>query len=225
MIPRKEIRLFETELNGKLIKYRPWKTKEEKEYLVLSEIEDEMPLEKLYNAMVLPCLENPEIELSSIEKEVLMVKIRQKSVGESIEFSYKCVNEECNKVAESEIQIEDMYQYTPSLLDSVTFDEITVTFKKTIPDDTNEYNAKEQLFMEFVNAVESITIDNEVYKDFTLAEIADYFDDMEAMDFDKFYGYYHENKESILYYAEAECLFCGTLQNINIDQIPNFFPW
>ena len=88
---------YEIRLGQKVIKFRSWKTKDEKAYLILTESKDEITDEDLYETLILPCLEDKNLYLTNAELQKVIIEIRKKSLGESFEVKFICQNEKCKK--------------------------------------------------------------------------------------------------------------------------------
>jgi hypothetical protein len=224
MLPKAETRYYDYEINGKIIEFRAWKTKDEKEFLVMQASKDEMSDQDIFEFLVKPCLKDPSIALTEGEKQLVMLEIRKRSFGESVDVQYICGS--CKKYNESKLHIDKIVSYKPFTLEPVTKDGITVNFKDTI-------NTKLLLGLEgsdlnykrFLLHVASLTIDNQVYKDFSLDELGEYFDDLDAATFDYFFAELQEQMERVTYGSTVRCLFCGTEQDIGLGDLPNLFPW
>lgn len=224
MLPKFDEKFYEYEINNKVIKYKPWKTKDEKEFLIFQQSTEDESFDKLYDIMVAPCIETTE-ELTYGEKQMLLIEIRKKSYGEAVEFSFTCGK--CKTYNDVQMNISDVVTYKRGEFEPLTFEGIVITLKSPTTSKISDDNLSnvDKDFNTFVNHVDTVTKDGEVYKDFTFAEISEFFEQMPSKMFDYFFREYTKKVEGITYYAEGECINCKTKQNLNISKIPNFFPW
>lgn len=224
MLPKIEMTYYDFEINGKLIEFRAWKTKDEKEFLILQTTKDDINDEDLFNTLVKPCLKDPTIKLTEGEKQMLMIEIRKRSFGDTIDVQFTCGH--CKRYNETKMKLSDIVKYTPYKFGTITKNGISLTFHNVIDvtkiptDNVADYN-----FSKFVLHIESISINNEIHKDFTYQEAFDFFDDLDAEVFDYFFAEYSKQLENVTYNSVEKCMFCKTEQDIGLGDIPNLFPW
>ena len=222
MLPKFENKQYEFNINGKTIKFRPWKTKDEREFLILKESEGEVTFNQLYKSMALPCIEY-DGELTQGEKQMILFEIRKKSYGESVDFNFTCGD--CGSYNEAKFNIKDIVKYSPSDFKPQIKDGFTVTYKDPGDFDLTDVKEFDIEYYSFLYHIDTITYDNEVHKDFTIEELSEFFDDMPAELFDFFYSGFVTRIETIEYTAKSTCLNCKKEQDLEISQIPNLFPW
>lgn len=95
--------------NGKKIKYRPFVVKEEKILLLALESEDEQEITNAIVQIITNCVQSKvDIDdLSTFDIEYIFLNIRAKSVGETLEFSITCPDDNETQV-EVDINIDDI---------------------------------------------------------------------------------------------------------------------
>jgi hypothetical protein len=224
MLPKQEIKYYDFEINGKQVEFRQWKTKDEKEFLILKENSEELSDEDIFKSLVIPCLKDPSQKLTEGEKQMVMLEIRKKSLGESLDIQFTCGK--CSKYNEIKIKLSDIVKYKPFKLEQVTKNDISITFKdvidvtKLFSDNLTSYN-----FSKFVMHVDTVTINNEVYKADSFEDTYEFFDNMDVELFDFFYEKLASQAETINYEAKSKCIFCQSEQDIGLGDIPNLFPW
>lgn len=107
-------------LNGKKYKIESYKTRDELEYLeylfIHSDISEEDANLFLDEFLIKNGIENIS-ELSEIEKIILMLKIREISIGDELKVKYKCSH--CCNASEASININNMVKLSESHLDGV----------------------------------------------------------------------------------------------------------
>jgi hypothetical protein len=224
MLPKTETRYYDYEINGKTIEFRAWKTKDEKEYLIMQASKDEMSDQDIFEILVKPCLKDPNISLTEGEKQLVMLEIRKRSFGESVDVQFLCGS--CKKYNETKLNINEIVKYKPFKLEAITKDGITVNFKDTINIKLlNGFEGTKLNYQRFLLHIASLTIDNQVYKDFNLEELGEYFDNIDAETFDYFFAELQEQMEQVTYGGKVKCMFCNVEQDIGLGDLPNLFPW
>jgi len=126
-LPKIEVPVYKVKLNGinKLVKYRPYKVKEEKILLMALESDDR---ENIFNTIVdlcEECLYDDKIdikELSLVDLEKLIVSIRARSVGEEVKTNLKCPH--CEESTQVAINLEKMKEKKDdNIIDTLMVDE------------------------------------------------------------------------------------------------------
>jgi hypothetical protein len=224
MLPKAETRYYDYEINAKSIEFRAWKTKDEKEFLVMQASKDEMTDQDIFEILVKPCLKDPTVSLTEGEKQLVMLEIRKRSFGESVDVQYMCGA--CKKYNETKLNINKIVSYKPFKLEAVSKDGIVVNFKDTININLLKgFEGSTLNYQRFLLHVASLTIDNQVYKDFSIEELGEYFDNLEAETFDYFFAELQEQMEQVTYGSTVKCMFCNAEQDIGLGDLPNLFPW
>lgn len=215
--------------NGTKIKFRPWKTKDEKAFLTYVESVEEVTDEDFFEFLIKPCLEDKTIHLSDDDIQMVLIEIRKVSIGESFEMKYICNHEDCGKVNEIEIDFDDIVTYKfDKVKEFISDDEtIKITFGNVKNEDvfkekTRGVNSIEKTFIEMILRIEKVMIDGQVYDSFNYENAYAYVDNLDVKVFDKLLAYYKENKSSIKIEGDFNCLFCGTKNSFIFDEVPNF---
>jgi len=222
MLPIKSPKYYEYQINDKVIEFRAWKTIDEKEFLILKENKENITERDIYEYLIKPCLKDPSIPLTFGERQMLIIEIRKKSYGDNVDIRYVC--SECGKYNESQLSLSSMITYHPYNFSPVTVNGITVTFKP-FTEEIEEKDLVELNFKKFVRHVDTIAYDNKVYNDFTFDEACNFFNNLDASIFDKMFEALSKQIENITYDATATCFSCKHVQQIDLGDIPNLFPW
>lgn len=211
----------------KKVKFRPWKTKDEKAFLTFIETVDKVTDKDFYEYLIRPCLENPNMFFSSAEVQALLIEIRKVSMGESFDLKFICKNDDCKRVNELTVEFIDITNFkedSVSIFDNnnlkITFGDIknVDTFHKKI----ENQNAIEQVFIEMIMRIEKIELNTEMHDSFTYEEVYEFIDNLDVKDFDALLKFYNENRASISLKGEFECMFCKHPNKFLFDEIPNF---
>ncbi len=96
--------------SGKNITYRPYLVKEEKILLMALESNDSTQIVDAINNIVLECTQgNIQLDdLTIFDVEYIFIKIRAKSVGETIEMEYYCTDENCKETTPVKVNFDNV---------------------------------------------------------------------------------------------------------------------
>lgn len=218
---------YELKFGKKLVKYRGWKTRDEKAYLILTESKEELEDKDLYDTLVLPCLENKAMYFTDAELQMLMIEIRKKSLGESFDVKFICKNDKCKTVNDTQVPFDDIVEFRNDTVSNLKVDDIEFFFgdvknQKLLTERTNGKTNVEKIFIEMVMRIEKLIVKDEVEDTFTYDEITEYMDDLDTKIFDKLIEYYTQNLSSITLKGHLMCHRCGHDNEFLFDEIPNF---
>jgi hypothetical protein len=183
---------------GEMIKYRPFLVKEQKQLMMAQESEDENSIKNAMADVISQCTFekiNP-FDIPLFDVELLFLRIRGKSVGESVDLNLLCPDDEETKVKKTikledvdvimkeghtnEIEITDkikMVMRYPRLDDMLGADEVDDIFKMVyrcvheIHDGKKVYHKVDMSEKELVEFVDSLSSDQ-------FDKVTDFFDSM-----------------------------------------------
>jgi len=116
-LPRIDTPTYQTNLpsTGETVQYRPFLVKEQKIMMLAQESEDEKQQVEALSKLVAICTFNKVdvIHAPTFDVEHLFLKIRSKSVGESVDISVTCPDDEKTQVR-TKINIDDIKVQTHS---------------------------------------------------------------------------------------------------------------
>jgi len=214
------------ELGGKLIKFKPWTTKNEKDYLIAVSTSSgkAVPEDILYDILIKPCLENNDIDLDVNEQKMLLIEIRKVSIGSTFPIRFQC--KECTNVNELEIELDDVINFTPGTLGEVTVDDLYINFGKpnNIARERIE-KADSEIERNFVNMIihiKEIEYQGEVNDTFTFDELYEFFESMPTNVFDEVFNKFLKMDSNLELKGEFICGVCAHKHKIEFDKIPNF---
>jgi len=212
-------------IGDKEYKFKPWTTKNEKDYLIAVESETKVTDTMLFDLLIKPCLENPDIVLSQNEQKMLIIEIRKKSLGSTFPMRYACTK--CKQVNDIDVNFDSIVKYTPDNYKDVEVENMIFKFGDIVSErlrsrlDNQETNI-DYAFTEFLLHIQSITIDGEVEDTFSFDELQEFVEEMPTFIFDKVYKEFQGMKSSLEFELKTYCMVCNEENNVEFDHLPNF---
>jgi len=200
-LPKVETPTYELSLisNDKKIKYRPFLVKEEKILLLALETEDKKQIIDAIYQILENCILTESVDIkdiASFDVEYLFLKIREKSLGETIDVRVTCP--ETNKLFDVSLNISNLKIIKTQDLNN----DIKITNKigmimkyptfllmQTL---INEENPIARTFKIIMNCIETIYDENTTYnpKDFSEKELQEFLESMPQEAFEKINNFY-----------------------------------
>ena len=229
-LPRIDAPEYELEIyNGDIIKFRPFLVKEQKILLLAMEEAGNSNLmnaiKKIINNCTFDKLDMDTLPLFEIEN--IFLRLREKSVGESIDFRVKCLEEGCEGLTNIQLNLTDVKYDASKLVDSKIKinDDITIHMQyPTIKTLSNVDVAKVDGNFNFLqNCIESIESDGNIIdaKTTPKEELKEFIESMTAEQFDKIRTYL-EAMPKISTTLDYVCSTCGKEQTREISGLQNF---
>jgi hypothetical protein len=206
-------------------KFKPWTTKNEKDYLIAVESEKNITDSMLFDLLIKPCLENPDIVLSQNEQKMLIIQIRKKSLGATFPMRYACTK--CKQVNDIDVNFDSIVKYESADYRDVTVDNMVFKFNGIASErlrsrlDNQDTNI-DYAFTEFLLHIESITIDGELEDTFTFDELQEFIEELPTYIFDEVYKEFQSMKSSLEFELKTFCMVCNEENNVEFDHLPNF---
>lgn len=226
--PKYEIEL---PISKKTVTYRPYLVKEEKLLMMALESKDQKHIIKTIQDVIGACTFG-ELNIKSLptsELELLFLKLRAKSVGETSTVGYEC--KECSTKNDVVINLNDIeikfgQKVNPKVM--IT-DTVGVTLKYPTSDDiaktmTSESSDVKSTFNIIIACVESIFDTENVYqaKDMERKDIEDFIDSLSSQQFENIQEFFMSipklSKE-----ISFKCEKCGTDNKFNVEGLQSFF--
>jgi len=232
---------YPVEIGNKVIFVKRWTTKNEKEYLhaklAINEESSEFDiLDSIYESLVFPNCEREEEarQLSEPEKELLLIKMRQLSLGDTFTAFFIC--EHCKKKNKISLSLGETIKYTAptfttqkfdidgELVDVELFENTSVPAQKMMKEETNVID---RVVLELALSIKSIKIDNEIFDSFTAKEMVEFLEnEFPTLQFDELIKNYNTQKGSInTNEIKCNCQKCKKENIISFGEITNFLPW
>jgi len=204
-LPKISVPTFELELpsSGQVIKYRPFLVKEEKLLLLALESEDTKQITTAIKTVIKNCIiENIKVEtLPTFDIEFLFLNIRAKSVGEEIEVTLICPddNETTDTIKinidEIKVKTDETHNKKIKIDDSISMEMKYPSLNQFIKNnfDFNSDNNIDQSFDLIASCIDKIYTEEEVWvaADVTKKELNDFLEDMNSnqfKDIEKFFA-------------------------------------
>ena len=202
-LPKLGYPTFELELpsTGKTVKYRPFLVKEEKVLLMALESQDEKQITSAVKDLIKNCVVSriKVDNLPSFDLEYLFLKIRAASIGETIQLTVTCLDDNETTV-EASININEVEVFKPEGHDSkIMFDEKTgivmryPSMKQFVEREFLQKEMKTEEVYDFIaDSIDQIFDDEEVYDSSTTTkkEFRTFVDGMTTKQFEKIQQFY-----------------------------------
>jgi hypothetical protein len=197
-LPKIATPTYELELpsTGETIKYRPFLVKEEKLLVIALESEDTKQITTAIKTVIKNCVETKGIKIESLptfDIEYLFLNIRAKSVGEEIEVSVICPDDNETSVTlkinvdDIKVQRNDKHTNKIKLDDHLMMEMKYPSLDQFIKSnfDMSDNNAMEQSFELVASCVDKIYNEDEVWAaaDFSKKELIEFLDQMNSSQF------------------------------------------
>jgi hypothetical protein len=238
-LPVLELPTYQLKLpsNGKDVTVRPFTVKEEKLLLMALQSNDEKEIIRTTKQVINNCLVNSDIKVDLLpffDVDYLFIALRGKSVGETVDVSFKCNNlvegKICENVFDAKIDIANVKMIKDDTIDSKIKVSPTVLVKmrypnyqdmKLILDSDTELNKKIHMI---VASVDYIQEKEKVYtqKDMTRKEIYDFVEGLTQDQFKKL-EIFVDNLPTFVVTAKAKCSKCGFEHNLEYNDFASFF--
>jgi len=227
MLPVNNDYNYKCKINGKDVYFRPWKSKDEKNFLTLMEAKEEITDDDFKNILILPCLKDKDIYLSEADLQYLLIEIRKQSISDEFEMKFICKNEKCKSVNEIDVNFDDIVDYKPDNVKIFKDENLIIHFGnikniQIFEEKIKDVNHIEKNFIEMIMRIEKIIINDKEYNTFTYDEVYNYINELEVKQYDKLIKYYNDNKSNMNIEGTFNCAFCGHENSFYFDEIPNF---
>lgn len=219
---------FKVKIGDKTIKYRPWNTKEEKNYLLVSGSKENPTFEDIENILLTNCVENyDEIkkDLTEGEKYLLLLEIRKFSISETIDLKFECVK--CKKLNDLAAPLDKIVHYKEANYKEVKLDNKVFYFgkpktEKLVERVREEKDPIEKEFKNLLIHIQKIEIDDEVFDSFTFEELYEFVSNLPAKEFDELSKEFNGMKEEFDVYLDTYCMFCNAENKVVFGGIEDF---
>jgi len=226
-------------LSKKLIKYRPFLVKEQKNLLMAMESGDKDSIEKNVTQVLNNCTITTGIDIEKLpvlDIEMYFIHLRARSVGEVVVNKYRCENEvegkPCGNVMENsvnllELQISDVpkddgvIQLTPKISIKLGYPKFSLLNKIS-----EVQSATEVAFKMIADSVEYI-YDDEIQQfyyanEVTQEEIVEFIESLSQQQYEKIEEFF-ANLPRLEKKIEMKCSRCGFEHKIDIEGLESFF--
>jgi hypothetical protein len=239
MLPKIDLPTYNLKLpsNGKEVKIRPFLVKEEKLLLIALESGDDAEIINTSKQVINNCLIDSSVNTETLpffDIDYLLIALRAKSVGESIEIKFTCNNEvdgnRCGAVFPANIDITNCeIVKNPEIKNTINLSgTILVKMKypsysamKLLMSDEDDITKKVKIIS---NSIELIQDKDKVYttKDFSKEELISFIENLTQDQFKKLETFV-ENFPTFEILSEAKCVKCGFDHKLRYNEFTSFF--
>jgi len=229
-LPKHDVNFFEESLLSnpdKIVRYRPYTTKEEKEFLLAVETEEEDKIMSAVESIVRNCVQDVDVdnEMTPVDTNYLLIRIRQKGKGDIIAFAWKC--EECQGINRDTLDTNEELEFRIADPDPIQLDDWTVNLKwptnglvsklKGISEIERNYKV---LAYSIKNIVEGETVSDE----FTPDEIQEWVENLPPKLFEKYTKEYGQKSPRIIVNKIVKCGHCEAKErDLALEEAAAFF--
>lgn len=214
------------------IKFRPFLVKEEKILFMALQGGDAKEMTNAVQNIIGACVLEPQFDtskLSMYDIEYLFLKLRGKSVGESIDLKVRHRDSECDHTTQVSINIDDIAVHFPEdyddkiqLTDSVGIQLRHPGIKhSTMFDGANAENFDNVLKL-ICDCVVCIYDDSNVYDSFTQDEIVQFIEGLSQQQFAKIQKFFTDLPK-LTHTVEWSCSKCNEQDSVTVEGLSNFF--
>lgn len=225
-LPKYEVIIPST---NKKTRFRPYLVKEEKTLMMAFETGDETTALDAVIETINVCLDDPikDNKYTSYDIEYLILKIRSKSVGETINLNVKC--KECEHASAHSILIDDIQVKKPDVDKLIKLtDQVSLEMKFPSLDDLKGMNNRttktEDLFKMVTKCIEAIVTENERISaaDETEEDLLDFLDNLTAAQF-KLLSDFLKGVPKLSHDIKFKCEKCEKDNKITVEGLQSFF--
>lgn len=218
---------------GEKIEFRPYLVKEEKILMIALESKDQNTIVAALKDVISACVYDDidTRKLTTFDLESVFMKLRSKSVGETIDLNLKCKNEECSEVNEYILNIDDIEipKITEGQTTVLLTDTVGVQMNYPTLDIIKKYEEKTLATVEglsnlMVDCLDTIFDDNGVYpaKNETREELVKFIESLNGVQFQKLAAFF-EAMPTLTHAIEYKCKACGHENKLELKGIESFF--
>lgn len=221
----------ELPLSKKSVKYRPYLVKEEKLLMMAMESQDQKMIMKTVQDIIQACTfgEVDAKSLPTAELELMFLKLRSKSVGETTNIGYECKS--CGTKNELTINLEQVDLKQDQVVDNkiMLTDSVGIIMKFPTADDitrvlgSNDGEVKNTFAI--INAcIDAIFDENNVYEAANLdkKEVETFVESLNSQQFKKIQEFLTKMPK-LSHDASFDCEKCGTHNDLIIEGLQAFF--
>ena len=239
-LPKLDTPIYELKLpsTDKRIKFRPFLVKEEKILLTAQESEDQKEILNSVKQIIGNCIITEDINVDDMplfDIEYLFLKLRSKSIGETVKIKYKnnaCTNNDgkpCDKPIEVLVNLDkvEVFKDKKHTKKIEITDKIGMMMKYpkfSIVDDIQEGNDNETMFNTIISCIDVIYDDKETYQseEYSKEELEGFLSSMTQSDFNKIKEFF-DTMPTIKHTINIGCKNCEFKQKVELKGLNDFF--
>ena len=216
---------------GQTVRFRPYLVKEEKVLMMAMESEDQVSMFSAIVDTIEACVDGDinKHALASFDVEYMFVKIRSKSVGESITISPEC--NQCEERNELKISLDTLDVKKPDAASIIELNE-DISIQMKYPsylsmldkDILESKSTTHQTFAMILKCIESVMTEDEnmAFKDETRESQMEFIESLSSEQFDSIRKFI-ESMPQISHDASYTCKSCGHRNDLVLKGMSDFF--
>jgi len=238
-LPKLDVPTYEIELpiSKKIIKYRPFLVKEQKNLLMALESNESSTIQQNVRDILNNCTLTEGINIDKlpiIDVEYYFINLRSKSVGEIVETRYRCNNEVeekvCGNIMEASVNLQNIQPYREEEVspEIQLTDKIMIKMKYPefgiIKDSLNMEDITEVTFNLISESIEHIFDGDQFYyaHEAEPGEMLEFVEGLNQAQFEKVEHFFN-NLPKLKETVEMTCSKCGFYHKIDVEGLENFF--
>lgn len=209
-------------VGNKNLTIRKWKGKDKKVFV--SELKNRKgDEESIMNSLVYDCIDE-DVTLSSAEFKYVLSRIRAFSLGEELEFNFRC--DKCGEEFKKTLKLEDIIRYSYKNIKEINVNNIKIKLgeikNRKFYETTIASNPEEKEIYDFLLRIDSFNGNDS----FTLDDIVDMFDNLEVDELEEILRIWDDAKFKIDDINIITCPneSCNNEMKYIFDELPGFFP-
>lgn len=231
-LPKLTVPTYELNLisNDKTIQYRPFLVREEKLLLMALESKDKKEIIKNIYTVLTNCVLSKGIninEMASFDVEYIFLKIREKSMGETIEVLVQCP--ETKKTFESILNLSDVQiEKSEKLSNKIEItDNLGLILKYPsfmMMQEHGDLKQSDKIFNMIINCIDKIYDKDTIYeaKDYTKKELEEFLENLPQNAFTKINEFF-KNFPKIMYEKDVVSPYTNKTVKVRLDSFIDFF--
>ena len=238
-LPKLDVPTYEIELpiSKKIIKYRPFLVKEQKNLLMALESNESSTIQQNVRDILNNCTLTEGVNIDKlpiIDVEYYFINLRSKSVGEIVETRYRCNNEVeekvCGNIMEASVNLQNIQPYREEEVspEIQLTDKIMIKMKYPefgiIKDSLNMEDITEVTFNLISESIEHIYDGDQFYyaHEAEPGEMLEFVEGLNQAQFEKVEHFFN-NLPKLKETVEMTCSKCGFYHKIDVEGLENFF--
>ena len=238
-LPKLDVPTYEIELpiSKKIIKYRPFLDKEQKNLWMALESNESSTIQQNVRDILNNCTLTEGINIDKlpiIDVEYYFINLRSKSVGEIVETRYRCNNEVeekvCGNIMEASVNLQNIQPYREEEVspEIQLTDKIMIKMKYPefgiIKDSLNMEDITEVTFNLISESIEHIYDGDQFYyaHEAEPGEMLEFVEGLNQAQFEKVEHFFN-NLPKLKETVEMTCSKCGFYHKIDVEGLENFF--
>lgn len=238
-LPKLDVPTYEIELpiSKKIIKYRPFLVKEQKNLLMALESNESSTIQQNVRDILNNCTLTEGINIDKlpiIDVEYYFINLRSKSVGEIVETRYRCNNEVeekvCGNIMEASVNLQNIQPYREEEVspEIQLTDKVMIKMKYPefgiIKDSINMDDITEVTFNLISESIEHIYDGDQFYyaHEAEPGEMLEFVEGLNQAQFEKVEHFFN-NLPKLKETVEMTCSKCGFHHTIDVEGLENFF--